>query len=182
VKRHQGEFRDVRLPNARVPTLPQRCAFMRASVSRSGVPSARRALPGFRCETSFPDSPTKNCEFVAAKAMVAAVDQRCCDAVFEVDERGARLRAAFVPDAGDRAHGTDGASVERTRDLDLVRDLVVHDAAARARIELCPTISAIPASSADAIMARHSPTESAIGFSTIACSPCAATATFPACS
>src|SRR6202011_749004 len=71
-------------------------------------------------------------QFVAVEVVVAVVGERGRRAVFELEQRGHRAfgRPPCVPRAGDRADAAQRAAVERASNLDLVRDLVVHQYAA----------------------------------------------------
>src|SRR5438067_3554679 len=80
-------------------------------------------------------------EFVGIEMCVAAVGERCKYAAVEVQQRGVRAfgGARSVPCTGRRANRTSRSAGEQSRDIDLMRRLAEHDAAAFARRQFLRT-------------------------------------------
>ena len=83
--------------------------------------------------------------FVRVEMIVAAVDQRGCGAVVELQQRRAASlgRPRRIEHARQRPHAFDHAAREQPRGVDLVRHLVEQDAAALRGVELLGAARAI---------------------------------------
>src|SRR5579883_1664829 len=129
---------------------PVGCAYSTSAQRGSRGAVARRRFLG----AAFCDPERK---LVAVETIVTAVDEDCGRAALEIQERRHRAfgRSRRIPYPGDRLYGTQRPAVERARDLDLVRDLIVHDPAPGRGIELLGTTGAIQEIGVDEI--RHHP-------------------------